>query len=90
MAYITVTTSNDYDANDIRNMVWQGAKDRVRCLSDEEIDIIIDILAEQYPEGIDETELNDFFWFDDDVYAEWLGFENAEALWEDADHQEKY
>lgn len=90
MAYITVTTSNDYDAIDIRNMVWQGAKDRVKYLSDDELNTIIDILANEYPDGIDETELNDFFWFDDDTYAEWLGFADAEELWEDADHQEKY
>lgn len=90
MAYITVTTSNDYDAIDIRNMVWQGAKDRVKYLSDDELNTIIDILATEYPDGIDETELNDFFWFDDDIYAEWLGFADAEELWTDADHQEKY
>lgn len=90
MAYITVITAKDMDAQDIRDMVWSGAEDRVRCLSDREIDTIIDILAEQYPDGIDETELNDFFWFDDDIYAEWLGFADAEELWEDEDHQEKY
>ena len=90
MAYITVTTTNELDANGIRDMVWSGALDRVRCLSDDEIDTIIDILATEYPDGIDETELNDFFWFDDDIYAEWLGFDDAETLWEDEDHQEKY
>lgn len=90
MAYITVTTKKDMDVDDIRDMVWSGASDRVRCLSDEEIDLIIGILAEQYPDGIDEGELNDFFWFDDDIYSEWLGFDSAESLWEDEDHQEKY
>lgn len=90
MASIIVTTEKEMDAQDIRNMVWQGAKDRVNCLSDDEIDTIIDILANEYPNGIDEVELNDFFWFDDDIYAEWLGFADAEELWEDADHQEKY
>ena len=90
MAYITVTKTDELDANGIRDMVWSGALDRIRCLSDDEIDTIIDILAQEYPDGIDETELNDFFWFDDDIYAEWLGFDDAEALWEDEDHQEKY
>ncbi len=90
MAYITVTTSNDLDANGIRDMVWSGALDRVKCLSDDELNTIIAILAEEYPDGIDETELNDFFWFEDDTYADWLGFDDAEALWEDEDHQEKY
>ena len=88
MAYITVTTSNDYDANDIRNMVWQGALDRVKCLSDDELNTIISILAEEYPDGIDEGELNDFFWFEDDTYADWLGWDDVEAFWED--HQDEY
>jgi hypothetical protein len=90
MTYITVTKKEDMDVTDVRDMVWSGALSRVRCLSDEEIDLIIGILAEQYPDGIDEGELNDFFWFDDDIYSEWLGFDSAEALWEDEDHQEKY
>lgn len=90
MAYITVTTTKDMDASDVRFMVWSGAKDRIKYLSDDEIDTIIGILATEYPDGIDETELNDFFWFEDDTYAEWLGFDSAEALWEDEDHQEEW
>jgi hypothetical protein len=88
MAYITVTTSNDLDANGIRDMVWSGALDRVKCLSDDELNTIIGILAEEYPDGIDETELNDFFWFEDDTYAGWLGWDDTEAFWED--HQDEY
>jgi hypothetical protein len=88
MAYITVTTSNDLDANGIRDMVWSGALDRVKCLSDDELNTIISILAEEYPDGIDETELNDFFWFEDDTYACWLGWDDVEAFWED--HQDEY
>lgn len=90
MAYIRVISTNDMDTYDIRNMVWGGARDRVECLSDDDLNIIINTLSQEYPYGIDETELNDFFWFDDDIYAEWLGFDTAEALWEDEDHQEKY
>lgn len=81
-ATITVTTTNDYDARGIRELVWQGAKDRVDDLTDEQIEVIIENLVELYPDGIDETELNDFLWFDDDTYAEWLGFNDAGELWE--------
>jgi hypothetical protein len=83
MADIKVTTENWLDAQGIRDMVWSGAKDRVEDLTDEQIDTIISILADEYPDGIDETELNDFFWFEDDLYAEWLGYEDAEGLWSD-------
>ena len=81
MAYITVTTSNDLDANGIRDMVWSGALDRVKCLSDEELNTIIGILAEEYPDGIDEGELNDFFWFEMEFWAtEILGTTEDEIL----------
>lgn len=33
-----------------------------------------------YPDGMSETELNDLLWFEDDTIAEWLGFEDWEAL----------
>ena len=88
MAYITVTTSNELDANGIRDMVWSDAIDRVMYLSDDELDTIINILAEEYPDGIDETELNDFLWFEDETYAEWLGWDDVETFWEE--HQEEY
>ena len=35
-----------------------------------------DILEELYPDGIDETTINDLFWFDRDVIASWLGYED--------------
>lgn len=81
MAWITVTSTTDMDAQDIRDMVWSGARDRVDDLTDDQIDTIIGILADEYPDGIDKGSLNDFFWFEDDTYAEWLGYRNAEDLW---------
>ena len=59
---------------------WSGAKDTVKYLTDEELDQIEEILEELYPDGIDETEINDFFWFEDDLVAEWLGYEDFEAI----------
>ena len=84
MAEIKVTTENWLDAQGIRDMVWSGAKDRVEDLTDEDLDIIIDTLnsIDDEDKGIDETELNDFLWFEDNTYAEWLGYADAEELWE--------
>lgn len=59
---------------------WAGAKDTVKYLGDNELDIIESILEETYPEGISETEINDFFWFEDDTIAEWLGYNNFEEI----------
>lgn len=87
MAEIKVVSENWLDAQGIRDLVWSGAKDRVEDLTDEQIDTIISILAEEYPDGIDETALNDFLWFEDDTYAEWLGYKSAEDLWSGEDEE---
>ena len=59
---------------------WSGAKDTVKYLTDEELETIETMLEDIYPDGIDETELNDFFWFEDDTIAEWLGFNDFEEI----------
>ena len=60
---------------------WSGAKNRVEKLSWDELDIIEEQLNELYPDGIDETELNDIFWFDFESVAEWIG-ETEESIME--------
>lgn len=59
---------------------WSGAKDTVKYLTDKELDFIESQLEELYPEGMDETDINDFFWFDDAAIAEWLGYDSFEEL----------
>lgn len=59
---------------------WSGAKDTVKYLTDEELDTIESILEECYPDGIDETTINDIFWFEDDTIAEWLGYDSFEDI----------
>ena len=59
---------------------WSGAKDTVNYLTSEELDIIEDMLEDAYPDGMTETQLNDLFWFDTDVIAEWLGYDDFESL----------
>jgi len=61
---------------------WSGAKYTVKYLTDDELDTIEEILEELYPDGMDETELNDLFWFEDDLIAEWLGYDDFEAIME--------
>ena len=59
---------------------WSGAKPLANMLTVEEFDIIEQALDELYPDGIDETHLNDLFWFDGDYIAEIIGFESEEEL----------
>lgn len=64
---------------------WGGARYIADRLTDEEFNRIEEVLMEEYPEGLDETELNDIFWFDEDLVAQCLGydsFEELEKVWE--------
>lgn len=62
---------------------WSGARQTVELLTDEELDTIESILEDIYPDGIDETTVNDIFWFDDDFIAECLGYEDFETLYKE-------
>ena len=52
---------------------WQGAIPTYEALSMEELDQLESELELQYPDGIDETELNDLFWFDEDLVFQLAG-----------------
>lgn len=62
---------------------WSGAVSTRHLLSDDEMDMIDDILSEEYAEGLDETAINDIFWFEDDWIAELLGYKSGNEMWED-------
>lgn len=59
---------------------WSGGADTLCLLTHEQCEQLESIIEEVYPDGMSETELNDLLWFEDDTIAEWLGFENFEAL----------
>lgn len=59
---------------------WSGAKDTVKYLTESELDTIESYLDELYPEGMTDTEINDFFWFEDDTIAEWLGYNDFDEI----------
>lgn len=61
---------------------WSGAKETVKYLTMDELDTIEAILEDLFPDGMNETELNDLFWFDDDTIAEWLGYSSFEEIME--------
>ena len=66
-------TLNDFE-------FWGGAKDTVKYLTADELELIESILEDVYPDGIDETQLNDIFWFEDDTIAEWLGYNDFDEI----------
>ena len=59
---------------------WSGAKERASVLTDEDFDSIEAQLEDLYPDGISETDINDFFWFEEDTIAQMLGFSDWEEL----------
>lgn len=59
---------------------WSGARDTVKYLSDDEVETIFSMLEEIEPDGMDETAVNDFFWFEDDTIADWLGWDDFETI----------
>ena len=59
---------------------WGGAEDLAKSLSGSELDRVEQILEEQYPEGMDATDLNDFFAYEGDTVAEWLGYKSEEYI----------
>lgn len=59
---------------------WSGGKDTSKYLTDGEILEIENYLESEYPDGMSETEINDFFWFDDDFIAELLGYSDFDEL----------
>lgn len=72
-----------YSEKSLRNFdFWSGAKSTVAYLTDEELDTIESILDDCNPDGMDETELNDFFWFEEDTIAEWLGYKSFDEIME--------
>lgn len=73
MTIKTETTLKNFD-------FWSGAKDTVKYLTESELDTIESYLEELYPEGMTDTELNDFVWFEDDTIAEWLGYNDFNEI----------
>jgi hypothetical protein len=59
---------------------WSGAKDTVKYLTESELETIEGMLEELNPEGVTETEINDFFWFEEDTIADWLGYSSFEEI----------
>ena len=60
---------------------WGGAKDRAKMLTIDELNEIEWQLEDEYPEGMDETQINDIFWFDFDWVARMLGYEDEEDFY---------
>lgn len=78
-----------YEEKSLSNFeFWSGAKDRTCWLTDRDFDIIENTFEELYPDGMEDTQINDMFWFDEDWVAEILGYSDWEELEEDRSEDE--
>ncbi len=59
---------------------WAGAIDNKNRFSMEEMEQIEFMLEDCYPDGIDETMVNDIFWFEPETLCEWLGLDFDEWI----------
>jgi hypothetical protein len=58
---------------------WSGAEDNASRLTYTELKELDSLLEELYPEGIEETGLNDLMWFEFDSVCELLGLDVEEV-----------
>lgn len=76
MKYYTEKSLTDFE-------FWSGAKDTVEELTWDEIEQIESILEELYCDTeVSDTTINDFFWFERDTIAQWLGYNSFDELME--------
>lgn len=73
---------------------WSGAEDTMDTLKQleevtgENVFDTLEFCLDDMGEGMDETEVNDFLWFENDTIAEWLGYTDWEALERKANGEE--
>ena len=73
-----------YTEDSIRNFnFWSGAKDTVEDLTYDDFDTLEPIIEEMFEGECSDTDLNDFFWFERDTIAQWLGYYDYDELMED-------
>ena len=68
-----------YSEKSLRNFeLWSGGAYNAKTLTYQQLDMVESILEDAYPDGMDETKINDFFWFEFDTIREWLGIKDEE------------
>ncbi len=75
-----ILIKREYETNLHTFEAWQGGKDTLYELTLAQIDQLETIISEMFEDGIDETHLNDFLWFERDCIAGLLGFADFDEL----------
>ena len=76
-----VTIMRIYEEKNLRDFeFWSGARETVNYLTCDELDTIESLLEDIYPDGMEDTQINDIFWFEEDWIAEMLGYNDFEEI----------
>lgn len=59
---------------------WDEGQQNADLLTEHEFKVIEDKLEARFPDGLEERQLNDIFWFEEDMLANWLGYPDWETL----------
>lgn len=60
---------------------WSGAVNTLdRIIAEDKCDELEAVLEDLYPDGINETELNDLLWFDGETVLGWLGIRTESEI----------
>ena len=79
-----------YSETPLRNFdFWSGVRDTAAALSCSDFDTIEAILEDLYQDGVEDTTINDIFWFEEDMIAEWLGFSSWEEFTGEEDEEDE-
>ena len=73
MKTICETSLNDFT-------FWAGARDNRNRFSYDEMEQLEFILEDCYPDGVEETTVNDIFWFEPENLCEWRGLDYNEWI----------
>lgn len=81
---------NDMDFNDLMNNCWSGAVDTLKTIEengkeDELITHLEEIFGSYFDNVPTMTEVNDYFWFEDETIFEALGISETEDEEEEED-----
>ena len=87
---IVVKKINEYGVNDFYNLFensWSGARDTLEAIIDNELETeFMEHLEEEFGRGneVEDTELNDYIWFEREYIYKSLGLnENGELIEEE-------
>lgn len=68
-----MTTTHEFD---IRKDCWGGTEDRINELTDDQIDELEAVLEDYFIDADNipsDTDVNDFIWFEEETWKEWIG-----------------